>query len=76
MQFPLLTTLIRIGRNETEPYSKAVRERGVALVRAAIEELRRRSVIIPRLVKNTWPPAAGRMGLCVLDVVTKVLMNW
>ena len=26
MQSPLLTTLIRIGRNETEPYSKAVRE--------------------------------------------------
>jgi hypothetical protein len=26
MQCPLLTTLIRIGRNETEPYSKAVRE--------------------------------------------------
>ena len=26
MQSPLLTILIRIGRNETEPYSKAVRE--------------------------------------------------
>lgn len=26
MQCPLLTILIRIGRNETEPYSKAVRE--------------------------------------------------
>jgi multiple sugar transport system permease protein len=23
-----------------------------------------------------WPPAPGRMGLCVLDAATKVLMNW
>jgi hypothetical protein len=31
---------------------------------------------LKKLVKNTWPPAAGRMGLCVLDAATKVLMNW
>jgi hypothetical protein len=29
-----------------------------------------------RLVKNTWPPAAGRMVLCVLDAETGVLINW
>ena len=29
-----------------------------------------------RLVESTWPPAAGRMVLCVLDAGTGVLMNW
>src|SRR5260370_42638299 len=29
-----------------------------------------------RLVESTWPPAAGRLVLCVLDAGTGVLMNW